>query len=245
MPKDYSKTYILEEDAWNNALSYNLRKDKRGEKPKLFIPNEITWSLSDVREGDEVVFEEVEKWQLISSRWLKHFVRIENYQNTPPCIIFDNHNHALFYWLEAIREWKIKEGFELIHIDEHSDLWDNPHSLDKERAIRDSEYAWEFTNMLCNVGNYIVPAQKNGIIKNMIRIENESQIDAYTCYTPEKNSILNLDLDIFSPELAHIDQEKIVKCIRNFIPRVRLITIATSPYFINQERAIQKLQYLF
>lgn len=79
----------------------------------------------------------------------------------------------------------------------------------------------------------------------MIRIENESQIDAYTCYTPEKNSILNLDLDIFSPELAHIDQEKIVKCIRNFIPRVRLITIATSPYFINQERAIQKLQYLF
>lgn len=49
-------------------------------------------------------------------------------------------------------------GFELIHIDEHSDLWGNNNELQLNKTIDDLEYAWNFTNFSCNVGNYIQPA---------------------------------------------------------------------------------------
>ncbi len=68
----------------------------------------------------------------------------------------------------------------------------------------------------------------------MIRIENEYQIDAYMNYIPSSNSVLNLDIDIFAPELDHIPSEKKIRIIKNLIQRVKYITIATSPYFIEQ-----------
>jgi hypothetical protein len=68
----------------------------------------------------------------------------------------------------------------------------------------------------------------------MIRIENEYQIDEYMDYIPSKNSILNLDLDIFAPELDHIPSEKKIKVIKNLLKRVKYVTIATSPFFIEQ-----------
>jgi hypothetical protein len=68
----------------------------------------------------------------------------------------------------------------------------------------------------------------------MIRIENEFQIDEYMDYTPQSNSVLNLDLDIFAPELDYIDEVKKIAIIRNLLSKVRYATIATSPYFIEQ-----------
>jgi hypothetical protein len=68
----------------------------------------------------------------------------------------------------------------------------------------------------------------------MIRIENEYQIDAYMDYIPSDNSVLNLDLDIFAPELEHIQEEKKIDIIINLIKKVKYVTIATSPYFIEQ-----------
>jgi hypothetical protein len=106
--------------------------------------------------------------------------------------------------------------------------------MDREQAITDTEYAWKFTNFSCNVGNYILPAIECGLIKNIIRIENEFQMDAYMNYIPPKKSILNLDLDIFSDELEYILEEKKMKCIKNLMKHVTFVTIATSPYFIDQ-----------
>jgi hypothetical protein len=68
----------------------------------------------------------------------------------------------------------------------------------------------------------------------MIRIENEFQIDEYTRYIPSGNAILNIDLDIFSPELEYIPESKKMKCIKNLMKHVTFVTIATSPYFIDQ-----------
>ncbi len=53
-------------------------------------------------------------------------------------------------------------------------------------------------------------------------------------YIPSENSILNLDLDIFASELDHIPSEKKVKIIKNLLKRVKYVTIATSPFFIEQ-----------
>jgi hypothetical protein len=160
-------------------------------------------------------------------------------------VIFDNHNHALYFWIDALSKWIIQKWCELIHIDEHSDLWDNDNPLDLDIAIKDEQYAWDFTNLSCNVGNYIQPAIRSGLIWKMIRIENEHQIDEYINYIPSNNSILNIDLDIFAPELDHIPEKKKIEIIRNLLPHVSYVTIATSPFFIDQWKAIEKLKHIF
>ena len=230
----YRRPYILEKKQWNNLFSYDLREQRY-----LTIPSCIDGTLEDIRIGDTIVFEEIEDGSLKSCKGLKHFIRLP-YEITTT--IFDNHNHALFFWLEALRDGILKPGFELIHIDEHSDLWPNENKLDRERAINDEHYAWEFTNFSCNVGNYIVPAMDSGLIGSMIRIENEFELDTYMKYTPAKNSVLNLDLDFFAPEMDFISEKKKIQLIQNLLPKVKCITIATSPYFIDQWLAIEKLK---
>jgi hypothetical protein len=64
-------------------------------------------------------------------------------------------------------------------------------------------------------------------------------------YNANPNSILNLDLDFFAPEMDFIDEEKKISLIRYLIPQVKCITIATSPFFIDQDLAIGKLRNIF
>lgn len=156
----------------------------------------------------------------------------------------------LAFWYEAYQDGLLKENAELIHIDEHSDLWDNPYDIsiinnpdffNLSRKEQDDKI-YRFTNYRCNVGNYIQPAIRDGLIKNRIRIENEYQVDEYMNYKPSPNSILNIDLDFFSPEMNFIQYEKKMKIIQNLIPHVGCITFATSPYFIDFSLAMRALR---
>lgn len=233
----YSIEQILHEREWNNAFAWETRTLKYGQSPILTIPALIDGTIEDVKIGTKVVFEEEEDGKLRSCTGLENFVHIgEN------IVIFDNHNHALYFWIDAIKKWIIDSGFELIHIDEHSDLWHNEHILHLEEALSDEKYAWDFTNRLCNVGNYIIPAINAWLVGSMIRIENEYEIDEYMDYVPRENSVLNLDIDIFAPELDHIDPGKKIRIIQNLMKRVKYVTIATSPFFIEQWTAISRLQ---
>ena len=239
---NYNSPHILRGELGNNVISFEERGTIRWEDSSLFIPSLVTWGITDVILGTEIVFEEIEDGSLKSCKGLKHFIRLP-YEITTT--IFDNHNHALYFWLEAMRRWIISPWVELIHIDEHSDLWPNENKLDRERAINDEHYAWEFTNFSCNVGNYILPAMDSELIGSMIRIENEFELDTYMNYTPAKNSVLNLDLDFFAPEMDFISEKKKIQLIQNLLPKVKCITIATSPYFIDQWLAIEKLKKIF
>lgn len=233
----YANKQILNQNLGNNAFAWDERTAEYGQSPILTIPALIDGTLDDVKIGSQIVFEEIENGILRSCVGLENFVQLSENM-----IVFDNHNHAIYFWIDAVREWIIQPGFELIHIDEHSDLWNNDNHLDLEKAITNPEYAWDFTNLSCNVGNYILPAIESGLVGNMIRIENEYQIDAYIDYIPSSMSVLNIDLDIFAPELDHIPNEKKIKIIKNLLEKVQYVTIATSPYFIEQCRAINYLK---
>jgi UPF0489 domain len=240
----YKNIYILTENLGNNSFAWDARTLRYGHSPTLTIPSLIDGTIDDVVIGEDIGFEEMEDSVLRSCSGLANFVNMDlSYDPTIlPVTIFDNHNHALYFWCDAVREWRIQPGFELIHIDEHSDLWSNDNHLDLTKSIQDEQYVWNFTNLSCNVGNYIVPAIESGLVGTMIRIENEYQIDEYMEYIPSENSVLNLDLDIFAPELDYIPSEKKITIIKNLMKRVKYITIATSPYFIDQWRAIGYLQ---
>lgn len=238
----YQERQKLDKEHWNNGLSWRKRRELWS-NCTLYIPSLIDGNLSDVVIGEDIVFEEIENDSLLSCRWLKNFVRF-SYLDIP-VVIFDNHNHALYFWVQALREGVIEKGCELIHMDEHSDLWENTNTLDLKMALDSDNYSWEFTNHFCNVWNYILPALESGIIWKLIRLENEFQIDEYMNTIPEKNSILNLDLDIFAPEMDFISESKKLSILENILPRVQLVTIATSPFFIDQNRAIEKLCAIF
>jgi UPF0489 domain len=133
MPLPYSHIDTLTTPVGNNIFSWEFRRDFHQKDPTLIIPSLIDGTLDDVRIGDEVVFEEREDGALRSCIGLEHFIRMscQDLRVT----IFDNHNHALYYWIEAARDGLISPGCELIHIDEHSDLWHNEHTLDLDRSI--------------------------------------------------------------------------------------------------------------
>jgi hypothetical protein len=233
----YKNPLFLTEKLWNNAFAWEERVLKYRKSPILSIPKLIEGNIDDVKLWTDIVFEEMENGKLRSCTGIENFVQI--WENI---VVFDNHNHALYFWIDTMRKWIITKWFELIHIDEHSDLWDNENEFNLKQALQDPEYTWNFTNLTCNVGNYIIPAIESGLVGNMIRIENEYQIDAYMDYIPSANSILNLDLDIFATELDHIPEEKKISLIINLLRKVKYVTIATSPYFIEQWKAIQMLQ---
>ncbi|MBB1553883.1 UPF0489 family protein [Candidatus Gracilibacteria bacterium] len=237
----YKNLYHFTQNLGNNALSYEVRAKILGKNPSLIIPKRIFGTIDDVVISEtNMVFEEVENGKLKSCFGLENFVNI-SLPNLPEIVVFDNHNHALFFWCEAMNLGILEPNFELIHIDEHSDLWANDNIFDPNEIIN-LEYAWNFTNFSCNVGNYIVPAIHAGIVEKMIRIENEFQLDENLNYTPSKNSVLNLDLDFFSPDLDHINENKKIACVKNLLKKVKYVTICTSPYFIEQGHALSILR---
>jgi len=169
----YHSPFRLTEPVGNNAFSYEKRTDKN-----LFVPSIIEGTFADIKEGNEVVFEDFdENGTLRSCTGLKNFVRME--WNGIPLIVFDNHHHALYFWYEAQENGVIGMGNTLVHIDEHSDLWENENDLPKNPILKQ---VFDFTNSRCNVGNYIQPALREGIIGKILRIEDTIGITKHASY---------------------------------------------------------------
>ena len=54
--------------------------------------------------------------------------------------------------------------------------------------------------------------------------------------------ILDIDLDFFAPELDYIGNEKKISFIQRLLPEAAVVTVATSPFFIDQMRAVSILK---
>lgn len=232
--------FYISENVWNNSFAKEGRKWR-----KLYVAPLINWTIDNLKIWKEIVFEECdETWNIISFNWLENFIKTNFFW--VPTYIFDNHNHAFYFWFEAIKSWIIKSGLKLVHIDEHSDLREPVKYLDKNFESYSIEEIFEYTNYILNVGDYIKPAIKSWIIWDIIKIqweqnlfELEDKINSLWDY------ILNLDVDFFSPEMSYIDFDYAKKIVINLAKNAKLITIATSPFFINQELAINTIKKLF
>ena len=61
----------------------------------------------------------------------------------------------------------------------------------------------------------------------------------------EGEYVLDIDLDIFSKDMDYIPYDFRINKIKDLIKGAKVITIATSPYFIEQNYAIKVLKELF
>ncbi len=278
----YTKPFYITEPFWNNAFSYNKRPDKR-----LYIPTLIKINnLDDIQLWDKIVFEDYDfNWKLVSCIWLKNFyeIELEQIQGRFPSsrewqkkiYLFDNHNHAYFFWHQARFDWIIWNNSTLYHIDEHTDLRDPWIYLEKNE-LKDLKRIFEYTNYV-DVWNYIKPAIHDWLIKKMYQIRSESELESvnnelnywtvilnemkdpsssvknikqcsrdsslYSEWQP--SIILNLDLDFFQPKLDYIDYNLKKEVVQKLIKKASLITVSTSPFFIDQDLALKVFRDLF
>ena len=255
----YKEWFYLDREVWNNAFSFDKRENKKLYVPKLIKIN----SFDDIKLQDDkekIAFEDFDFNDKLSTNYgLKNFYEID--WKWKKIYLFDNHNHALYFWYLAREKWLIKEKWNILyHIDEHADSRDPGIELEKT----DLKSIFEYTNFSkINVGNYIVPAQKEGLIWKTIQIRNTKNLEDYLknigqtqglplqkncrgepCVHPD-NIILNLDLDFFQPDLDFIDYELKKKVILDIARKASIITVSTSPFFIDQKLAIKVFKDLF
>lgn len=253
----YTKPFYITEAVWNNAFSYNTRINKQ-----LYVTNLIEIDdLEKIELWTEIAFEDYDfNDKLSTNYWLKNFYKIVPHLTSPqgrgkatPIYLFDNHNHAFYFWYLARSEWLIWDNNILIHIDEHADTRDNDKHLLKPDSY-DLLKVFDFTNNVLNVGDYIIPAKEEWIIWEIIQIRNENNLLEYhNTLSPlggkypkgDRGIILNLDLDFFQPDLDYIDYELKKKVILDAAKKASIITVSSSPFFINQELAISVFKDIF
>lgn len=234
MLRDYTEQFWIDGAVGNNALSY----DRRGPAPRLSVPSLIEGTIADVTPGHAVAFEDFdEQGRLQSCTGLSHLVRTT--WGAVPTVVVDNHNHAFYFWFEALQREMLKPGATLIHIDQHRDT----RTPDRSFAGRTLEDAFDYTNFELNVGNYIVPARDAGLVGEIQFVTGEGALRDVS-FAARPNRILNIDLDFFAAEMSYIDFDQARRFIDLHARTASLVTIATSPFFIDQDRAIEVLANL-
>jgi uncharacterized protein (UPF0212 family) len=134
----------------------------------------------------------------------------------------------------------------LIHVDEHADTRDPWEYLMKPDSL-DIDKVFHYTNYVYNVWNYIVPAEKEGLIQNTIQVRNTHNLEEYLDLRSTLGSdiIFNLDLDFFQPDLDFIDYDLKKKVCLDAADKAKVITVATSPFFIDQKLALKVFNDIF
>lgn len=242
----YNKWFFIEKPVWNNEFSFNLRENK-----KIFVTNLIkAKNFDEIKIQDDkekIAFEDFDFDDKLSTNyWLKNFYEFDFWWKK--LILFDNHNHAFYFWYEARKKWIIWDKNILIHIDEHADTRDNWKNISKKDSY-DLKKVFDFTNFVLNVWDYIIPAQKEGIIGEIVQIRNTENLNNYLekFWNYEKKSwiILNLDLDFFQPDLDFIDFDLKKKVVLDAFEKADFVTVCSSPFFINQKLAIDIFKEIF
>lgn len=225
------KGFYIDKPYGNNVFSYEERENK-----KIFVPKLIEGNLNDVKVGEHIVFNEIDEDMEIKAKGLENLVEYKlNYKTI---YVFDNHNHAFYFWMKSLKNNEFNKGCKLVHVDQHKDMR-KPNNYEVD--VEDLDNVFRYTNEVLNVGNFIQPALKKEIFSEVIIIDSSYAFDIKI----EGEYVLDIDLDIFSKDMDYIPYDFRLNKIKDLIKNAKVITIATSPYFIEQDYAINVLKELF
>ena len=219
--------YSLTEPVGNNAFSYAQRTNK-----EIYVSSLISGTLVDLAVGDRVVFAEVEDGQEKICYGLKNFVHL-NFKGTD-VFIFDNHNHAFFFWFLGLKYKKFAAGLPLVHVDQHKDTREPETYLSTSWNDIELAEVFQYTNTILNVGNFIPPALNCGLFSEVHMVNSSESLQSKV----PSSFVLDLDLDIFAPNMEYLDFDQVLEKVQEFLPSAAFVTVATSPYFITQETAL-------
>ncbi len=164
---------------------------------------------------------------------LKEFEIIKNSKFSAPIYIFDNHNFALLPFFETTK--KYNKQFEIVHIDAHRDNAIFQHSYPKQITKNNLNWCLEKTR----ISDYLDLATKTNLIGKIHNITQSWEFENFKL--PQNDFILNLDIDIFGPDGEMVETELKTKVIKKAMQKAKTICIATSPGFIDQNIAKEKI----
>ncbi len=233
--KKLYKGFTLSSPAGNNAFSFARRKNK-----KIHVAPLVASTPADLKVGRRIAFSEIEEGVEKNEVGLEKFIYYRH--KDVPIFIFDNHNHAFFFWMAAFLQGTLKPKARLIHVDMHSDMYEPavPFALSLRKDFT-LENLFNYTNRILNVSSFIKPALQMGlfseveIIDSTLSFENE---------IPER-FVLDIDMDIFAGAMDYIGYDVKMDKIRAYIKGAEFVTIATSPFFMDQLKAIDLVKQLF
>lgn len=214
---------------------------------KIFIPWIKIWNFKDLKFWKEIVFEDFDDWKLVREIWFKNHLWILDKKNFPPIFICDNHNHVLESW--KFFKW---ERTQLIHIDQHPDFTDYKKPVKNfRRDLRICDYIkfaidekWINKNFisLCENIDFNKYFEEN-YFNNWKKFSDSEKIFSqfekkFLKKNWEEKIILNIDLDIFVDRQTMVNHEKIFEFIKFLKWKVDLISIASSPLFLEKEKVL-------
>lgn len=213
----------------NNAFSYDQRLHK-----KIYVPSLIKGGLEDIKAGEEIAFSDIVDLKEVNAVGLRNFVHIG--RSGQDIFIFDNHNHAFAFWAAGVHQGAISKGATLVHVDQHKDTRD-PVEWSAGHGVFE---ACHYANHILNVGNFIAPAVKLGWFKEVVQVGNAESF----AVDPAGPFVLDIDLDIFAPVMDYIPEGLKIFRLRDWISRASFITMAASPFFMDQNQALHYMRRL-
>lgn len=226
--------FFLDSPVGNNRFSYDERSQK-----SIYVPALIDADIKDIEISELPSFVEIEDGVENICYGLKNIYKINSKKYPEKEIyLFDNHNHSFFFWCKGILDGKLDKGINLLHVDQHKDTR-VPEDFDVD--ISDLNDVSRYVNEVLNVGSFIVPAMEMGIFDNLQIVDS-----TYTLNEEVKLPYaLDLDLDFFSEDMDYIDYDYKLSRVIEYVEKTDFITVATSPYFINQEKALDVFREIF
>ena len=182
--------------------------------PKQYPTPIKEWTIDDVRLWSHIVFEEVDE------KWILHQCTWLEYivKIKPNIVVVDNHDRVL----EFREKW-----LPVIHIDQHTDM----------------RLVWP---EWVNVGNFLRHALDTWLVPSVKQVNTEytlTTLDLWV-FDFEKWVILDVDLDFWHPDMSIENYQKTIYITKELIKKSRVVTIATSPYFLDQNLALKLLKDL-
>ena len=229
--------YYLTWNMWNNIFTYDYDINQKLRIPELKETSYESIKKNGIPLWREIVFSEKHNESKEEYTWLKNALFF--LFNGIPTYIFDNHNHAFAFWRREVLKGNIKKNNYLVHIDQHSDMNENNFQLKDEKR----ETICNFSNTQCNVWNFIKPAINSWLIADIQQIRTERSLFDYEI--PKREYILDIDLDFWDPLMWIEKKENTYQKVRLLMQSAKIITIATSPYFLNQQLALRLISELF
>lgn len=193
----------------------------------------IEGKIHDVKVGSAIVFSEKIEGEVKDFVGLERLVKLEK-----SIYIMDNHNHALYCWYKEYLAWNIGKGLALIHIDQHSDMKDPLEWIDMSKE-NDLEYIATYVNEVCTIADFIQPALRSGLVGECVQVRTEYWIINGEWWMVNDAYILDIDIDFWAPEMGIEEFDRTIQKTRQLIAGASMVTIATSPCFIDQERAVE------
>lgn len=222
-------SFWTSENIGNNSYGFKKGTDEydNSRGSRLFCPKIVYSDKFNIKSDKEPIFRDHEIGKEFTG--INHYLISHSLRSNTPIFICDNHNLVLEAW-RLVKD----EQLNLIHIDQHFDNAQCEIEYENIQSI--------YKTKICNYINFAKKSNWIGKTLSFVESKDLKQINKIDNFS---DIILNIDLDFFAPEVNLISLEDKINLIFKSANSAKLITLATSPGFIDQTLAIKIAQLLF